>query len=315
MRADVEHAGGWCADPCPGGFRPAASPARRRDEVEKVQEAAIGLDHHGLAGSRRRAERSAYFGRYAHPEPIWMDRTCDRIDPGTDIHSLGPGRGGRRQQRRDRRRWWLRRWPTMKGSDTCTSSTQERPQPATSVLPTPRATSSHISTTTTSCTPAGSRPSPGPSRRGPRPRFSTVPGSSRTTWRMKPQDREIFASMSFDPWDRRRLESSNYVDQNVIAHRAGLPEAHFDEALPMCQDWDLMLRLTARRRPLELPARVPLQHDGAAPWQQSAGSDVRNPQSAGPGSHGRARCTSWLLGASPKSQQSRPHRRRHGFSY
>jgi hypothetical protein len=61
-------------------------------------------------------------------------------------------------------------------------------------------------------------------------------------------------SMSFDPWDRRRLESSNYVDQNVIAHRAGLPEAHFDEALPMCQDWDLMLRLTARRRPLELPA-------------------------------------------------------------
>ena len=61
-------------------------------------------------------------------------------------------------------------------------------------------------------------------------------------------------SMSFDPWDRRRLESSNFVDQNVIAHRAGLPEAHFDEALPMCQDWDLMLRLTARRRPLELPA-------------------------------------------------------------
>ncbi len=61
-------------------------------------------------------------------------------------------------------------------------------------------------------------------------------------------------SMSFDPWDRRRLESSNYVDQNVIAHRAGLAEAHFDEALPMCQDWDLMLRLTARRRPLELPA-------------------------------------------------------------
>jgi len=60
--------------------------------------------------------------------------------------------------------------------------------------------------------------------------------------------------MSFDPWDRRRLESSNFVDQNVMAHRAGLPEAHFDEALPMCQDWDLMLRLTARRRPLELPA-------------------------------------------------------------
>ena len=34
-------------------------------------------------------------------------------------------------------------------------------------------------------------------------------------------------SMSFDPWDRRRLESSNYVDQNVIAHRAGLPGGPF----------------------------------------------------------------------------------------
>jgi hypothetical protein len=62
-----------------------------------------------------------------------------------------------------------------------------------------------------------------------------------------------FPNMTFSPWNRRRLESSNYIDQNVIAHRAGLPEAHFDEALPMCQDWDLMLRLTARRRPLELP--------------------------------------------------------------
>jgi glycosyltransferase involved in cell wall biosynthesis len=61
-------------------------------------------------------------------------------------------------------------------------------------------------------------------------------------------------SMSFDPWNRRRLEWSNFIDQNVIAHRSELPEAHFDETLSKCQDWDLMLRLTARRRPLELPA-------------------------------------------------------------
>lgn len=60
-------------------------------------------------------------------------------------------------------------------------------------------------------------------------------------------------TMRFRAWDRRRLESSNYIDQNVIAHRADLPEAHFDEALPMCQDWELMLRMTARRQPLELP--------------------------------------------------------------
>jgi hypothetical protein len=61
-------------------------------------------------------------------------------------------------------------------------------------------------------------------------------------------------SIEFAPWDRRRLELFNFVDQNVIAHRAGLPEAHFDEALRMCQDWELFLRLTARREPLELPA-------------------------------------------------------------
>lgn len=61
-------------------------------------------------------------------------------------------------------------------------------------------------------------------------------------------------AIAFVPWDRRRLEQANYVDQGVIAHRAGLPEAHFDTALPMCQDWDLFLRLTTRRPPLELPA-------------------------------------------------------------
>jgi len=32
-------------------------------------------------------------------------------------------------------------------------------------------------------------------------------------------------------FDRARLEQSNYIDMNVIAHRAGLPEARFDPAL------------------------------------------------------------------------------------
>jgi glycosyltransferase involved in cell wall biosynthesis len=82
-------------------------------------------------------------------------------------------------------------------------------------------------------------------------------------------------SMSFDPWNRRRLEWSNYIDQNVIAHRSGLPEAHFDEALPRCQDWDLMLRLTARRRPLELPV-IACLYSTTAPHRGSDQPDDTN---------------------------------------
>jgi hypothetical protein len=39
-----------------------------------------------------------------------------------------------------------------------------------------------------------------------------------------------------------------------IAHRAGLPEARFDESLREMGDWDLFLRLTRRAPPLALPA-------------------------------------------------------------
>ena len=40
----------------------------------------------------------------------------------------------------------------------------------------------------------------------------------------------------------------------VIAHTAGLPEAHFDERLWEYADWDVFLALTEHRTPLELPA-------------------------------------------------------------
>ncbi|WP_284946556.1 glycosyltransferase [Acidisoma cladoniae] len=55
------------------------------------------------------------------------------------------------------------------------------------------------------------------------------------------------------PFDRKRLEQSNYIDMNVLAHRAGLPEARFDPALRSSIEWDMLLRLTATRAPLELP--------------------------------------------------------------
>lgn len=40
----------------------------------------------------------------------------------------------------------------------------------------------------------------------------------------------------------------------MIAHRAGLPAARFDESLWECGDWDFLLALTEDCVPLELPA-------------------------------------------------------------
>jgi glycosyltransferase involved in cell wall biosynthesis len=55
------------------------------------------------------------------------------------------------------------------------------------------------------------------------------------------------------PFERQRLINSNLADIGVIAHRAGLPEAHFDESLREMGDWDLLVRLTRQKAPLVLP--------------------------------------------------------------
>jgi glycosyltransferase involved in cell wall biosynthesis len=73
-------------------------------------------------------------------------------------------------------------------------------------------------------------------------------------WLGKAAPSGAMPSLEWDPFDRARLEQSNYIDQNVIAHRAGLPEARVDLSLEGSLDWDLALRLTARHAPLELPA-------------------------------------------------------------
>lgn len=62
------------------------------------------------------------------------------------------------------------------------------------------------------------------------------------------------AAMHFEPFDRRRLERTNYIDLGTLAHRAGLPEAVFDPQLQSYVDWDLVLRLSQPRPPLSLPA-------------------------------------------------------------
>jgi glycosyltransferase involved in cell wall biosynthesis len=58
----------------------------------------------------------------------------------------------------------------------------------------------------------------------------------------------------FGAYDYHALARSNLADIGCIAHRAGLPEARFDESLREMGDWDLLLRLTREAPPLALPA-------------------------------------------------------------
>jgi glycosyltransferase involved in cell wall biosynthesis len=58
----------------------------------------------------------------------------------------------------------------------------------------------------------------------------------------------------FHGYDHDALAQDNIADIGAIAHRAGLPEARFDESLLEMADWDLLLRLTRDLAPLALPA-------------------------------------------------------------
>lgn len=56
------------------------------------------------------------------------------------------------------------------------------------------------------------------------------------------------------PYEPRAVLDANVADIGAIAHRAGLAQARFDESLRELGDWDLLLRLTADRDPLVVPA-------------------------------------------------------------
>jgi hypothetical protein len=56
------------------------------------------------------------------------------------------------------------------------------------------------------------------------------------------------------PWARETLERENVADAGALAHRRGLEQARFDEALRTGEDWDLMFRLTTDREALAIPA-------------------------------------------------------------
>ncbi len=53
---------------------------------------------------------------------------------------------------------------------------------------------------------------------------------------------------------KEALLTGNLADMGAMAHRAGLPGAWFDESLLQMGDWDLLVRLTADKDPLVLPA-------------------------------------------------------------
>jgi glycosyltransferase involved in cell wall biosynthesis len=68
----------------------------------------------------------------------------------------------------------------------------------------------------------------------------------------------------FVPYDRNQLERENLTDMGAVAHRAGLPEAVFDEELASVEDWDLLLRMARTRDLLALPV-VAGTYNTAAP--------------------------------------------------
>jgi hypothetical protein len=65
-------------------------------------------------------------------------------------------------------------------------------------------------------------------------------------------------------WDRSKLEQINIMDQNVIAHRAGLPGTRLDPESSYAQDWELALRITAGKAPVALPLIAARYHTSAA---------------------------------------------------
>lgn len=83
------------------------------------------------------------------------------------------------------------------------------------------------------------------------------------TARLHREPGQEMPSAWLEAYDPETILTSNVADTSAIAHRAGLPEAHFDETLQTMGDWDLFLRLTAEREPLTLPAIAGFYFTGA----------------------------------------------------
>jgi hypothetical protein len=73
-------------------------------------------------------------------------------------------------------------------------------------------------------------------------------------WRINRKRSGDLPRLFFLPYDHHQVAHRSIADIGSIAHRAGLPEARFDESLREMGDWDLFLRLTRTAPPLALPA-------------------------------------------------------------
>lgn len=60
-------------------------------------------------------------------------------------------------------------------------------------------------------------------------------------------------AMQLERFDRSALERGNFIDAGVMAHRASIKRARFDESLPSVEDWDFMLQLTREKPAHRLP--------------------------------------------------------------
>jgi hypothetical protein len=84
------------------------------------------------------------------------------------------------------------------------------------------------------------------------------------------------ARLQVPVFDRTALSRGNIADIGMVAHRRALRGAHFDEQLTTLEDWDLLLRLTADRPPLVIPAIACLYTTTAPGRLSDQGLDEEN---------------------------------------
>ncbi len=107
------------------------------------------------------------------------------------------------------------------------------------------------------------------------PRRSGAYCAQRLTERLK---NEVADGVRFGPFGRALLENFNYVDINALVHdRAALDRiGGFDERVDPSEDWDLVLRLSAERPLLAVPALLShYRYDYALSPQSDVGDTAR----------------------------------------
>lgn len=70
--------------------------------------------------------------------------------------------------------------------------------------------------------------------------------------------------IEFQPWDRQWMQVRCIIDQNVLAHRAGLPAMRYDVSVDLGSDWDAAIRATADRDPVMIPVVSAIYAMGSA---------------------------------------------------